>query len=141
MKLQLKRMVLTDRSAIGELFVDGKRECYTLEDTVREVDGQPVAAWKIPHETAIPRGTYAVIVNYSQRFKKELPLLLDVPGYSGVRIHSGNKPADTEGCILVGQLVAGRKDWVGNSLITMARLMQKLEAAYDRGEPITLEVV
>lgn len=140
MKLELRRQILTDKSTVGVLTVDGKHECHTLEDRVREIEGEPVESWKVPHETAIPRGTYTVIINYSQRFKKELPLLLDVPGYSGVRIHSGNRPEDTEGCILVGQY-SSRPDWVGQSAITMSRLMAKLEAAYDHGERIEIDII
>jgi len=141
MKLELRRRPSSDKATIGELLIDGTHECYALEDVVREIEGQPVKAWKVPHETAIPRGTYHVIINYSQRFKKDLPLLLDVPGFSGVRIHSGNGPEDTEGCILLGQLVPSRPDWVGNSRIAFVRFMQKLEAAYDQGEPITITIV
>lgn len=141
MHIKLLRTVLTDESTIGSLYVDESFECITLEDKVREVDGDPVEKWKIPHKTAIPRGEYEVIINYSNRFKKELPLLLDVPGFSGIRIHSGNVAADTEGCILVGQPVTGKPDWIGNSRITMSKLMQKIEDAYDKGEKITMEVV
>jgi hypothetical protein len=77
------------------MWIDGAWECFTLEDEVRE--------GKIPGRTAIPEGEYEVIVNMSQRFRTELPLLLNVPDFTGVRIHPGNTEADTEGCILVGQ--------------------------------------
>lgn len=141
MKLLLTRTILTDASTIGVLQVNGVHECYTLEDKVREIPGVPVSQWKIPHETAIPKGVYQVIIDYSARFKKDMPHVLNVPGFDGIRIHSGNRSADTEGCILVGQLVSGKANWVGNSVITMAKLMQKLEDAYDRNEKITLEIV
>jgi len=75
--------------------------CWTLEDIVREVEGHPVAMWKVKGRTAVPRGTYCVRVTYSNRFKTSLPLLLDVPGFEGIRIHGGNTASDTEGCILV----------------------------------------
>lgn len=140
MKLELKRQPSTDKATIGELSIDGKPYCYTLEDVVREVEGQPVKEWKIPHETAIPCGTYHVILTYSNRFKKYLPLLLDVPGFSGVRIHPGNGPDDTEGCILVGKLDKNRPDWVSQSRIVFGPLMQRLDDAYERGDPITLEI-
>jgi hypothetical protein len=97
MKLDLYRKPSSVNCTIGELFVDGVRECTTLEDVVRDV--------KILHETAIPAGTYKVILTQSNRFKRVLPLLVDVPGFSGVRIHAGNTAADTEGCILVGSRV------------------------------------
>lgn len=94
MKLELIREEFTDKSTIGSLLVDGKFFCYTLEDRVRNE--------KIFGQTAIPYGTYPVLITYSPRFKTNMPLLINVPGYSGVRIHSGNKAEDTEGCILVG---------------------------------------
>ena len=75
---------------------------HTLEDTVREIEGEPVETWKIPGQTAIPRGRYQVLWTFSNHFKEYLPLLVDVPGFSGVRIHSGNVASDTEGCVLLG---------------------------------------
>lgn len=90
----LERMVFTDQSTIGELSIDGNVVCQTLEDTCR--------AHKIAGKTAIPAGKYQVVITESQRFKRPLPLLLDVPGFEGVRIHPGNTADDTDGCILVG---------------------------------------
>ena len=95
MKIEVKRLYKTDNSTIGELTIDGKFECYTLEDKERDV--------KIKSETAIPKGTYKVIINQSNRFKKLMPLVLNVPNFEGIRIHPGNSNHDTEGCILVGQ--------------------------------------
>ena len=97
MELTLKRDILADGYTLGLLSVDGKNYCYTVEDMVRE-------GVKIPGKTAIPYGRYKVIVNMSNRFKKLMPLLIDVPGFSGVRIHSGNTAEDTEGCIIVGKV-------------------------------------
>ena len=94
MILELKRKIFTDDSTIGELSIDGKFVCYTLEDKVRDV--------KIKNVTAIPYGKYELAITFSNRFQQYMPLLLNVPGFEGVRIHSGNKSADTEGCILVG---------------------------------------
>lgn len=140
MILRLKRDATERGFTLGRLYLDDVFECDTLEDAVREVKGQSVAKWKIRGETAIPRGSYIVIVDYSNRFKKDLPHVLDVPGFEGIRIHSGNTAADTEGCILVGNRIPGRADWVNNSRIAMARLMQKIEEAYARDEEITLAV-
>lgn len=94
MKIAIKRLHKTENSTIGELTIDGKFECYTLEDKERDV--------KIKGETAIPTGTYKVIINQSNRFKRLLPLLINVSNFEGVRIHAGNSNHDTEGCILVG---------------------------------------
>ena len=101
LKLLLVREIKTSKQTHGRLFkVDenGKRDflCYTLEDAERPV--------KIKGETAIPTGTYTVIVTMSPRFKKELPLIMNVPNFSGVRFHGGNTEQDTEGCPLLGMV-------------------------------------
>lgn len=95
LKLKLDRVFKGPDYTIGKLYVDGRYFADTLEDAVREV--------KIPGKTAIPAGTYAVVYNMSKRFKKMMPLLLNVPGFEGVRIHAGNTAGDTDGCILVGK--------------------------------------
>ncbi|MEG2099825.1 MAG: DUF5675 family protein, partial [Mucinivorans sp.] len=99
MKLELKRRYYGDNYTIGTLFVDGSRFCDTLEDRVRDLTRES----KIKGETAIPAGTYQVIVNVSPKFGRELPRLLDVPHFEGILIHRGNVPADTAGCILLGE--------------------------------------
>ena len=119
MKITVKRMHRTDISTIGELYIDGVFECYTLEDIEREV--------KIKSETAIPKGTYKVIINQSNRFKRLLPLLLNVPNFEGVRIHSGNTNHDTEGCILVGQTRS--KNFIGQSRKAFDKLFKKMQGA------------
>jgi len=101
-KLYLERDVKAPTFTLGKLHVNGIRMLYTVEDKVRQVNGVPVIEWKVKGETAIPTGDYRVIVSMSHRFKKMLPLLLDVPGFEGIRIHPGNTDKDTEGCILVG---------------------------------------
>ena len=121
MKIVVKRLHRTERSTIGELYVDGNFECYTLEDKEREV--------KIKSETAIPKGTYKVIINQSNRFKRLLPLLINVPNFEGVRIHSGNTNHDTEGCILVG--TTRSKDFVGNSRKAFDKLFKKMQLTKD----------
>lgn len=104
---RLVREEFTTESTVGKLYfrLSGRDPwtwlCWTLEDAVREVPGQPVAAWKVRGRTAISCGSYGVVVTMSKRFGKLLPLLVDVPGFAGVRIHGGNTAADTEGCILV----------------------------------------
>lgn len=130
MKLTLKRSASTDHSTPGMLLVDGAFECYTLEDVVRDI--------KIAGQTAIPFGTYKVIIDHSNRFNRLLPLLLDVPGYAGVRIHPGNTDKDTEGCILVGDTPS--HDFLGNSRVAFERLFAKMQMAVDAGQSITLEI-
>ena len=119
MKIEVKRLYKTENSTIGELTVDGKFECYTLEDKERDV--------KIKGETAISKGTYKVIINQSNRFKKLLPLLLNVPNFKGVRIHPGNSNHDTEGCILVGQSIS--KDYISKSRKAFEKLFKKMQLA------------
>lgn len=132
MKLKVERTWCGPKCTIGTLSIDGANECFTLEDVVR-ADGA-----KVYGETAIPAGTYKVIISYSNRFKRDLPLVADVPGFVGIRIHPGNTAEDTDGCILVGQ--AKGPDSVTNSRAAFNILFPKIEAAFDRGDPITLEV-
>jgi hypothetical protein len=128
--LLLQREILTDKSTIGQLFVDGERECFTLEDVVRPE--------KIFGKTAIPSGKFRVVVTESQRFKEPLPLLLEVPGYVGVRIHPGNTDKDTEGCILVG--LTKDVDFIGKSQMAMSLLFPKIQAALNDGQECWIEI-
>ena len=97
MKLSLIRRWFSPVSTIGELTVDGRFECFVLEDRFR----LPFET-KVPGRTCIPCGTYVVRITPSHRFGVDMPLLFDVPSFSGVRIHPGNAPVDTEGCLLPG---------------------------------------
>lgn len=94
-KVEVKRMFMGSEYTIGKLYIDGAYFCDTLEDTVRTGE-------KVYGKTAIPAGTYKVKMTWSPRFKRYLPELLNVPNFSGVRIHSGNTATDTEGCLLLG---------------------------------------
>lgn len=118
MKMKLRRTFKGAEYTIGKLYLNDEYFCDTLEDVVRP-EGRKIAG-----KTAIPTGEYKVVLTESKRFKKLLPLLINVPNFTGVRIHSGNTHHDTEGCILVGEnKVKGR---VINSRATMNRLMAKL---------------
>lgn len=121
MLIVVRRLYKGENSIIGEMTVDGAFECFTLEDVERPV--------KIKGETAIPKGTYKVIINQSNRFKRLLPLLLNVPGFEGVRIHSGNTNHNTEGCILVGQ--TRHKEFIGQSRKAFNKLFAKMQKAKD----------
>ena len=123
MKLILTRIARKAEYTIGRLEDEnGKKLCDTLEPIWRNYDGGEL---KIPKKSAIPEGTYRVVTTYSLRFRKYLPLLVGVPGFEGVRIHSGNTSRDTEGCILVGQnLQVGKVLW---SRITLEKLMKLIE--------------
>ena len=131
MILQLVRKEFRDESTIGELSIDNVFECFTLEDAVRPV--------KIPGRTAIPAGTYEVAVTFSDKFQKLLPLLMNVPNFEGVRIHPGNRPEDTEGCILVGTTKGPEPDFIGNSRAAFAELFPKIQAA-TAGEKVFIDI-
>jgi hypothetical protein len=131
-----RRVEFGDKYTIGRLYIDGSStpECYTLEDKVRP-DGE-----KVFGETAIPAGRYRVVIDHSTHFNKDLPHVLDVPGFEGIRIHSGNTDLDTEGCLLVG------RDWPGgdkimNSHIAFESLYPKIQKALDSGEQVFLEII
>lgn len=133
MKLFLLRTGGTEGFTAGRLFIDGVFECFTLEDQLRDV--------KIKGETAIPAGTYRVIINMSSRFKKLMLLLLGVLHFSGIRIHAGETAADTSGCILVG---CKRENEEGSILrqsrIANDRLFLKIQAALDAGEEVWITI-
>ena len=107
MKIKLVRIALKDTYTIGKLYVDGVYVCDTIEDKDRGLDDSmtvsEILKRKIKGQTAIPTGHYNIEITYSPKYKRMMPLLLGVKGYSGIRIHSGNKPEDTLGCILVGK--------------------------------------
>lgn len=112
---------------MGVLFVDGAFECFVLEDVIREVANQPVSAWKVKGDTAIPAGRYRIVRTRSPRFGKVLPLLENVPGFEGIRIHAGNRSSDTEGCLLPGR--ARGTGMVMESRMAFEALDQKIRHA------------
>ena len=138
MKIVLQRTVFTEKSTIGQLMVNDRFECHTLEDRDRFIED---GSEKVYGETAIPRGVYHVTRTMSSRFKKVLPLLRDVPNFTGVRIHTGNHDGNTEGCILVGEYNEGTQDWVSNSREAFKKLDKQIADAIDDMETVTLEVI
>ena len=107
MRLTLMRIANKSTYTIGKLYIDGCYYCDVLEDTDRGLDDDmkesEILKKKIKGQTAIPTGTYPVKITYSPKYKKLMPLIDNVKGYSGIRIHSGNTHKDTEGCLLVGK--------------------------------------
>jgi len=122
LELDLRRIWLTDASTVGELYVNGEFESYVLEDRYR-----PPPEAKVYGATCIPTGRYEIVITESPRFKRPLPLLLNVPGFSGVRIHPGNTAADTEGCLLPGRVRHGES--VLESRKAFDALFEKLRAS------------
>lgn len=135
MELKLFRKIYTSKSIIGELSIDGVFFGYMLEDVSRDLNRNGIfdgTEAKIHSITAILAGRYQVIINMSTRFKRLMPLLLNVPHFKGIRIHNGNKPEHTEGCLLVGSTKSA--DFVGNSVETYNRLMVRLNNAIKKEE-------
>ena len=112
MELTLIRKHFGEKYTIGKLYTDQVYLCDTLEDVVRELrdinhdgDFDDSNEGKIPGKTAIPCGKYKILVTHSAKLKRKLPILLNVPGFEGIRIHGGRNETWTEGCILVGENV------------------------------------
>ena len=131
MEIELQREKSQADFTHGQILIDGKPECFVVEDVVR--DGP-----KVFGKTAIPAGRYRVIITHSPRFRRPLPLLLEVPGFEGVRIHAGNTAKDTEGCLLPG--IAKTAKGVANSRLAFSRLFKKIEAALKAGEEVWITI-
>ena len=140
MELNVKRIARKDGYTIGRLFINNEYFCDTLEDTDRGLKDtmqvNEILAKKVKAQTAIPTGKYDVILTFSPRFKRVLPLLLSVKGYEGVRVHAGNTNKDTEGCLLVGE--NKEKGQVLNSRATLEKLMSVLLECEKRKEKVTI---
>lgn len=135
MKLKVERLWKKPGYTVGRLYVDGKFFCNTLEDTVRDLNRER----KVPGKTAIPYGEYKVVFNWSPKFGRNLPRLLNVPAFEGILIHPGNTADDSSGCILVGKNTKiGR---LTESRYTSDRLNVLVEDAQRKGESITIEIV
>ena len=144
MKLLLKRKFKGETYTVGDLFIDGKFFCHTLEDKVRILPllcpdtAQGIGCRckeKEYAKTAIPYGTYKITMRHSPRFKRVLPYLHDVPHFLGILIHSGTTDKDSAGCILVGNNTIKGK-------ITESRATSdKLNALLSKEKDITIEII
>lgn len=132
MEIEVIRTTCGATCTLGKMYIDGEDVCYTLEDVVREE--------KVYGETAIPYGRYRVVVTFSNRFQRDMPLLLDVPDFSGIRIHPGNTDKDTSGCILVGTGVAADGRSITASRAAYERVFERIRAAIGDGEEVWLTV-
>ena len=126
LELKVLRTTFTNNSTIGDLYIDERYHCHTLEDVVR------AGNVKVDGATAIPSGRYEVIMNFSNRFKKTMPLLLNVAGFDGIRIHKGNTAEDTLGCILVGENKG--VDLIGNCTPVYDKLIETINKVYPQGK-------
>ena len=132
MELTLNRVFKVETYTVWKLYVNGTYFSDTLEDKVRP------AGIKIKHETAIPFGRYRVVIARSTRFQRDMPLLLDVPMFDGILIHSGNTIADTSGCILVGKNDV--KGQVHQSRDTFLKLFPLIKASIMRNEKVYITI-
>lgn len=142
MKLRLERLWPKKDYTVGRLYVDDRLFCNTLEDRIVDKNKNGVFDGdekKVYNESAIPYGTYKIIYNWSPKFGRNLPRLLNVPHFEGILIHPGNTAADSAGCILVGKNTeVGR---LTNSRYISDELNKLIDEAQQKGEPITIEIV
>ena len=142
MELRLERKYRNNNYCIDKLYINGKYFSDVLEDPDRGLTDtmslEEIKKIKIKGNTCIPYGTYNITITYSPRFKKNLPLLNNVKGFDGIRIHSGNKPQDTEGCLLPGfNKVKGQ---VIDSRVTTNKLIAQIQQALNKGEKVTITI-
>lgn len=151
MQIYLKRIARRETYTIGKLYIDGQYFCDTIEDKDRDLYAsmplEDLKAKKVKDQTAIPRGCYQVTYTVSEKFKTkewakalkgELPLLLKVPGFEGIRIHPGTDENSTSGCLIVGQnKVVGK---VINSQATYAKLNEILYPVFKAGDKIWIQI-
>ena len=142
MELKLERKYRNNNYCIDKLYINGKYFSDVLEDPDRGLTDtmslEEIKKIKIKGNTCIPYGTYNVTITYSPRFKRNLPLINNVKGFDGIRIHSGNKPQDTEGCLLPGfNKVKGQ---VIDSRVTTDKLIAQIQQALNKGEKVTITI-
>ena len=142
MELRLERKYRSSKYCIDKLYINGKYFSDALEDPDRGLTDsmslEEIKKIKVKGNTCIPYGTYNVTITYSPRFKKNLPLINNVKGFEGIRIHSGNTPQDTEGCLLLGfNRVKGQ---VVDSRITVSKFITQIQQALNKGEKVTITI-
>ena len=142
MELRLERKYRSSKYCIDKLYINGKYFSDALEDPDRGLTDsmslEEIKKIKVKGNTCIPYGTYNVTITYSPRFKKNLPLINNVKGFEGIRIHSGNTPQDTEGCLLLGfNRVKGQ---VVDSRVTVSKFITQIQQALNKGEKVTITI-
>lgn len=142
MELRLERKYRCSNYCIDKLYINNEYFSDALEDPDRGLTDsmslEEIKKIKIKGNTCIPYGTYDITITYSPRFKKNLPLLLNVKGFEGIRIHSGNTPKDTEGCLLPGfNKIKGQ---VIDSRVTTDKLILQIQQALNKGEKVTITI-
>ena len=138
MEIKVIRNILMNDYTIGKLYIDDVYICDTIEDRCRKIEKKED---KVYGRTAIPHGRYPVILDYSPKYSKMMPHILDVPYFSGIRIHCGNSDEDSLGCLIVGEYVPGvAGGWVSNSKLAYSKVFDKIKQASDKGERIFITI-
>ena len=138
MEIKVIRNILTSEYTVGHLYIDGEYITDTIEDRCRKIEKKED---KVYGQTAIPHGRYPVVLDYSNKYSKLMPHILDVPFFEGIRIHSGNSDEDSLGCLIVGEFVPGvAGGWVKNSRIAYSKVFAKIKQASDKGERIFITI-
>lgn len=135
MKIKVERFYFTEKCTIGKLTLPDGWTCYTLEDKFRD-DGI-----KVLGQTAIPYGVYEVVIDFSGKFRRPMPHILNVPSFQGIRIHWGNTSSDTEGCLLLGTTCDKTHGFVGGSRAAFQVFFEKLGDALKSGNKCFIEIM
>lgn len=135
MNLSLVRDTFTENSTTGKLFIENEFECFVLEDEDRKLEA---GGKKIYGRTAIPRGRYKIEMDWSPKYGRDMPHVLNVPQFEGIRIHTGNRSEDTEGCLIVGQ--ERSENYVRNSKLAFDDLLKKLKLAWAENEEVWITI-
>mgnify|MGYP001580894019 CR=1 FL=1 len=128
--LTLQRYPFRPDSTMGELSVNGAAECFTMERPWLD---------NAPEVSCIPAGSYEVVKTFSGHFKRMMPLLVDVPNRSEIRIHPANWVTQLEGCIAVG--VQHGADFLEQSVAAFDPLYAKMDAAWEAGEAVRITIM
>lgn len=142
MELLLERKYLKTNYTLGNLYLNGKFYCNIIEDVVRDINKNGTfdcGEFKISGHTAIPYGKYEIQVTYSPKFKRKLPLLLNVKYFEGIRIHRGNTEKDSAGCLIPGENT--KRGMVLNSTKYELELTNLIESANRKGEKVIIEII
>ena len=142
MRVKLKRIAFKDEYTIGKVYINDRYFCDALEDKDRGLyDWQSVEyilEKKIKHKTAIPYGMYKLLWSYSPKYKRMMPEIMGVKGFSGIRVHSGNTAEHSSGCVLLGY--NKKVGMVLDSRKVCKKFDDIVEGYYKKGEPMTFEI-
>ena len=140
MELKLERKIFNEDSTEGNLYIDGKWFCNVIEDKVRAKPGQWQSSLKVYAKTAIPYGRYSVLVTWSNRFKRMLTGIFNVPDFEGIRIHNGTSELSSAGCLIVSYKDDDKNHKLINDKAAMNDLCKLIEKAQKK-EKIFINIV